>query len=257
MPGPGSKRVKPNGLVAAASMTSQMSIPMRSASDRHLVDQRDVDGAEDVLEQLRELGDLGGGDRHDVVADAPVELDGAVGARRREAADDLRRVAQRVVGAAGVDALGREGEVEVLAGAQAGLLEQRNEVFPRRAGEGRRLEHDELTLRDHAGQRARGVQQRAEVGLAVARQRGRDADEDRLRLVQLDEPRREHAAVQDRAEALLRDVLDVRPAVAQRGDLGLVDVDADHVDAGLGEADGQRQPDVAHPDDPDAHGPKR
>ena len=32
MPGPGSKRVKPNGFVAAASMTSQMSIPMRSAS---------------------------------------------------------------------------------------------------------------------------------------------------------------------------------------------------------------------------------
>ena len=31
MPGPGSKRMKPNGLVAAASTTSQMSIPMRSA----------------------------------------------------------------------------------------------------------------------------------------------------------------------------------------------------------------------------------
>ena len=32
MPGPGSKRMKPNGLVAAASMTSQMSMPIRSAS---------------------------------------------------------------------------------------------------------------------------------------------------------------------------------------------------------------------------------
>ena len=32
MPGPGSKRVKPNGLVAAASMTSQMSMSIRSAS---------------------------------------------------------------------------------------------------------------------------------------------------------------------------------------------------------------------------------
>ena len=31
MPGPGSKRVKPYGLVAAASMTSQMSMSIRSA----------------------------------------------------------------------------------------------------------------------------------------------------------------------------------------------------------------------------------
>ena len=36
-------------------------------------------------------------------------------------------------------------------------------------------------------------------------------------------------------------------------DLGLVDVDADDVDAGLGEADRQRQPDVTQSDDPDAH----
>ena len=32
MPGPGSKRMKPYGFVEAASTTSQMSIPIRSAS---------------------------------------------------------------------------------------------------------------------------------------------------------------------------------------------------------------------------------
>ena len=32
---------------------------------RQLVDERDVDRAEDVLQQLGELGDLGRGDRHD------------------------------------------------------------------------------------------------------------------------------------------------------------------------------------------------
>jgi hypothetical protein len=32
MPGPGSKRMNPWGLVEAASMTSQMSMPMRSVS---------------------------------------------------------------------------------------------------------------------------------------------------------------------------------------------------------------------------------
>ena len=43
-----------------------------------------------------------------------VERLGVVAAGLREAADDLRRGAQREVGAAGVDALGREREVEVL-----------------------------------------------------------------------------------------------------------------------------------------------
>ena len=65
--------------------------------------------------------------------------------------------------------------------------------------------------------------------------------------------RGEAAALEHGAEALGRDVLDVRAALAQRGDLGLVDVDADDVEPGLGEADRQRQPDVAHPDDSDAH----
>ena len=45
--------------------------------------------------------------------------------------------------------------------------------------------------------------------------------------------------------------------VAQPGDLPGVDVDADHVLALLGEGDGQREPDVAQADDPDAHDPPR
>ena len=122
-----------------------------------------------------------------------------------------------------------------------------------RAGEGRGLEDDELAAGDHAGEGAGGVQQRAEVRLAVARQRRRDADEDRLRLVELDEAVGEHAALEHGAEALGGDVLDVGAALAQRGDLVLVDVDADDVEPGLGEADGQWQPDVAQSDDSDAH----
>ena len=49
----------------------------------------------------------------DVVADLAVQLDGAVAAGLGQPGDDLRRGAQRVVRAAGIDALGREREVEV------------------------------------------------------------------------------------------------------------------------------------------------
>ena len=48
------------------------------AEHRQLVDERDVDRAEDVLEQLRELRRLGRGDLDDLVADQVVERDGAL-----------------------------------------------------------------------------------------------------------------------------------------------------------------------------------
>ena len=38
---------------------------------RELVDERDVDRAEDVLEQLRQLGRLGARHAHDLIADEP------------------------------------------------------------------------------------------------------------------------------------------------------------------------------------------
>src|SRR5205823_8892567 len=85
---------------------------------RKLVDECDVDRAEDVLEQLRQLGRLRRGDGEDGVERGLVELDGALGASVRQAADDLRRALGRPVLAAWVDALRRESEVEVLAGLQ-------------------------------------------------------------------------------------------------------------------------------------------
>ena len=56
--------MKPNGLVAAASITSQTSTPSLSQTIGHLVDQADVHAAEGVLQQLHQLGGLGRRDRH-------------------------------------------------------------------------------------------------------------------------------------------------------------------------------------------------
>jgi hypothetical protein len=95
--------MKPKGLVEAASIGQ-------------LVDEGDVDGAEDVLQELGQLGRLGVGEEDHVVADLRVEGFGALGAGRREAADELGGGLDRVVGAARVDPLRGEGEVEVAAG---------------------------------------------------------------------------------------------------------------------------------------------
>ena len=50
--------MKPNGLVLAASITSQTLMLEGAAHQRDLVHQADVDAAEGVLEQLHHLGDL-------------------------------------------------------------------------------------------------------------------------------------------------------------------------------------------------------
>ena len=75
-PGPGLNDAKPNGFVAAASIDLPDVDAHPVAQLRELVDERDVDGAVDVLEQLRQLGGLR---RRDLVHG----VDRARGRRRR------------------------------------------------------------------------------------------------------------------------------------------------------------------------------
>jgi hypothetical protein len=118
--------------------------------DRELVHERDVDRAEDVLEQLCHLGRLGRGDALDVLANAPVELGRTVGAGLGDAADHLRRVVQRVVGPARVDALGGERDVDVRTDLQRRVaLNRRHQQLARGARVGGRLEHHQLPLLHH------------------------------------------------------------------------------------------------------------
>ena len=74
--------------------------------------------------------------------------------------------------------------MEIPARRQARLLEQRRDALAGGARIGGGLEHDQLIGAKHLRERARGVHQRPEVGLAVARQRGGHADQDRVHLGQ-------------------------------------------------------------------------
>ena len=63
-PGPGVKRMKPNGLVDGGVDRLPDVDAEIVGEHRQLVDERDVDVAERVLEQLGELGLAGARDRH-------------------------------------------------------------------------------------------------------------------------------------------------------------------------------------------------
>ena len=127
------------------------------AQQRELVDERDVHVAEDVLEQLGHLGRVGRGElvaprRRARRAGGPPPASSSAGVI---AADQARDGHVARVAVAGADPLGREGELEVGAGDQAGSLELLAERAGRRARPCRRLEHDQLAGAERGADRAR------------------------------------------------------------------------------------------------------
>ena len=221
--------------------------------DRQFVDQRDVDRAEDVLEQLGQLRRLGRAHGHDLVADQAVEVDCALRAHLGQAAHDLRRGADGEVLAAGVHALGREGQREVAARGQARLLEHGQQPLARGARVRRGLEHDELPRPQHPREGLGGVDQRAEVGLAVDGQRRRDAQQHRVGVRQRPHPRGRFEQVADPLQLSARNVLDVGLSGLQHGHLAGVDVHGDDALTRVRKGDREREADVAHADDAHSH----
>ena len=105
--------MKPKGLVAAASITSQMSMLHAQAEQFEFVDQGDVHAAENIFEQLGHFRGARGADRHDLRDDLRVQSRGSAAARRIDAADDFRNLRQAVLLVAGIFALGRKGQEEI------------------------------------------------------------------------------------------------------------------------------------------------
>ncbi len=111
------------------------------AQQSQLVDEGDVDTAEDVLEQLGKLGGVRRGERYHALVDVLEEALGSGRSLRRRAADQPGHVASGAGRIARVDPLGGEGEVEVLAGDEARLLQLRLERTGGGARERGRLQH--------------------------------------------------------------------------------------------------------------------
>ena len=132
-------------------------------------------------------------------------------------------------------------------------LEDGENLVSRCAGIGRRLEHDQVALaeagRDLSGRRPND----REVGLALLGERGRQSDQDRVRLAQLVVVgRRAQASLVDQLLQLgAGDVLDVALAPVQLRDALGADVDQQDRASGVGEDLGEGDADVSGSDDCD------
>src|SRR5581483_6784749 len=221
---------------------------------RELVHERDVHRAEDVLEQLRQLGGLGGRHLVDVVERAPVQRSGGPCRLGVEPSDDLRRRLRRPVRPARIDALRREGEMEVGAGLQpAARLEQRLQHLAGRARIGGRLEDDEMALRQMRRDVAGGALDVAQVRLALGREWRGNRDDDGGAVADDAEigRRRYEPGVDEPFQIVGMDVLDVALAAVDPVDDRLLDVDENDALACVGERLRMRHADVAGPDDRD------
>ena len=177
----------------------------------HLVDQPDVDRPIGVLEELRHLG--GASRWHHVNGrnEATVRRRSDGARSRGDAPDDLGDV-PRLQWPTRRHPLRGERQPDVTVELQAGPRDGREEEPFRRAGIGRRLETDQLTRSGHLGNGIGGCLDEREVGLTVAPQGARHADDDRIRRRQgLRIIGDRGAAWQCAAQGLVADVVDRRP----------------------------------------------
>ncbi len=229
------------------------------AEQRQLVDQRDVDVAEDVLEELGELGGVRRGELQDRVVDAPQE---GRGARRARRGQRRRRGAGRRAGAlAGSPGLTRSG-AKARSKSRPATRPDRSRA-PRgsgpvgRAREGRRLEDDELARAEVLADESRPPTAPARGRGPWPGDRGRDADEDRRRAspsvasVELLTIRSRPSAARRRAaRRRCRRSASGRPRSSSTRRCSASTPTTS--DARLDEGEGERQADVAEADDRDA-----
>ena len=157
----------------------------------------------------------------------------------------------------GIHPLGRVAQEAVLADDRPGLLEDRADHLLGRARVGRGLQDHQLARRDLLGDGLGRRHDVGQVGRAGLRQRGGDADRQRVE-------GRDHGVVGrglelavDAVVALGRDVDEVRALGADVLDALAVEIDADDLEAGFGEGHGQRQAGIAEAHDAHARGARR
>ncbi|MCC2690958.1 MAG: hypothetical protein K0S21_3761 [Rhizobiaceae bacterium] len=229
------------------------------ADHRQLVGEGDVDVAVGVLGQLDQFRRVGVGHQAGALDEDAVELVGAGGAGRGQAADDAVVFHQFQHHAAGQDAFRAIGDADV--GAFAGRVgeSQVGAKFGKLAGQagggsdrGCGFQHDQVAGFKHRGdRRCRGVDE-AEVGALVLRQGGGHGDDEGFRRFRGHDGAQlagHHGGADQHVEVRFAE-MDL--ALRDHGNRVLVDIDADHFDAPAGERGRCRQADIAEAEDRDA-----
>ncbi len=150
--------------------------------DLHLVDEPDVDRAMDVLQQLGHFGGAGGTDRHHLLDRAGIKRDAGLRAVGGDAAANLRDVPGTEPRIARVFPLRRENEKDVFADFEICRLDARQQFLFRRPWVSGAFEGYDLSSAKKRNDGVGGGDDEAEVRLAVAIERRRNADDDGIRV---------------------------------------------------------------------------
>src|SRR5438309_2522409 len=152
---------------------------------------------------------------------------------------------------AGVDPLGRERQAEVLARLEAGGFEGGQDHLLGGARVGRALEDDELPRPQVFSDLLDGGHDEGQVRVLRLPERGRYADVDRVEGPDHGEVARGREAprIHLLGDLAVFEIHDVGSPPVDGVDLGAVHIDTGHVEPGTGELEGQRQSNIAEPDD--------
>jgi hypothetical protein len=225
------------------------------------VDEGDVDAAVDVFKQFGHLGNSGAADMHHTVENCRIHGLGQLRGCRSATAHDLRNVVASYRIVAWVLSFRREGDVDARFAQRArnlqamwiAGLQQRDYNFVRCSGIGGAFKHDQLAFTNMRSDGLDRVCDIAQVWFAMLIERGGHADDDRVHL------RDFRVICRGAKSGLLRflngvgeNANDVGTAGVEGFHLVRRNVEAGYPEALATEEQRQRQPNVSHPDDPDA-----
>ena len=216
----------------------------------HFIDQANIDRPVDVFQQFGHFGGAGGADGHEALDGFFVEGGAEFKALWRHAADNFGNLRGGEVRVARVFTFGRVDQRAVQPGGKTALCEPGREQFVGGARPGGALQAHQLPRPEVGQYGVDGIGDVAEVGLMVAVQRGRDADDLGVDLAgQSKVAGGGESCGFGTMDFAGRYALDIALTAVETGDLGWVDIKADDPDADLGKAQRQWQADVAQPVD--------
>ena len=220
------------------------------------VDQRNVDPAKDVFQQLGRFGGTARGDGDHCFDGPAVNRDCLVTAGCGVASDHLGDLRHLAVGIARIFALWRKRQVKILSCFQTRSgLQHRAEVFVGRARISGGLQNHHRALPQMRRNRNGRLDDVGNVRLAVFVQWRRHADDDRLHGLDFIEICRSRKAFGRELglDGLAFDVLDVTLSLVQGIYFDRIDIQSEHFDSRPCELQRKRKPDITQPDDRNFH----
>ena len=223
----------------------------RGVNNFQFIHQGDVDRPKDILGQLDGFRGLQAGNRNHLGKHLPIEKGRQAGCLRTVAADHLGDGGRGELVVAGILALRRIGEEKILATTQPTGLENGLHYFRAGAGIGGGFQHHQLPTTKMAGDFPGRVLHIGQIRFAMPVQRGRDADQNGISLMQPAEVCRDHQPLllNQALDIFISYVINITVAGIQHLNLSGVGIVAVNLEAFTSDSAGQGQADIAQAND--------